>query len=549
MKLFMLADELKKVVKGEVLDDSETLRKYSRDASIFEINPAVAVSPKDVEDIKALVTFVSQRSNVKGQMLSLTPRSGGTDMTGGALTESVVVDLTKHFNQIKEIKDNYAVTEPGVFYRDFEKETLKHNLLLPTYPASKEICAVGGMVANNAGGEKTLAYGKTEDYLLELKAVLSDGQEYKFRPLSKSELEEKMRKTDFEGEIYRKIYELVTENAELLKNAKPKVSKNSAGYYLWNVWDGQTFDLTKLLAGSQGTLGIITEIKFRLIRPKKYSRLAVIFLKDLAPLVETARTVMKYRPESFESFDDHTLKLAIRFLPSLIKILKPKNFFKLGWSFLPEFWMVLSGGIPKLILLVELTDDDQQKLNDRLRGLEESLRPLKIKLRVLKDEEEAKKYWTMRRESFNLLRKHVSGKRTAPFIDDFIVKVEDLPEFLPKLNAILERYDLTYTIAGHVGDANFHIIPLMDFNDPESKKIIQKLSEEVYDLVLKFNGSITAEHNDGLIRTPYLKRMYGEPVYRLFEETKKIFDPQNIFNPGKKVGGDLQYAFNHLITG
>src|SRR3989344_1133279 len=161
----MLADELKKVVKGEVLDDSETLRKYSRDASIFEINPAVAVSPKDVEDIKALVTFVSQRSNVKGQMLSLTPRSGGTDMTGGALTESVVVDLTKHFNQIKEIKDNYAVTEPGVFYRDFEKETLKHNLLLPTYPASKEICAVGGMVANNAGGEKTLAYGKTEKYI------------------------------------------------------------------------------------------------------------------------------------------------------------------------------------------------------------------------------------------------------------------------------------------------------------------------------------------------------------------------------------------------
>ncbi|MBI3045939.1 MAG: FAD-binding oxidoreductase [Candidatus Harrisonbacteria bacterium] len=536
-----LANELKKVIKGEALGDEETRIKYSRDASLFEVEPEAVVFPKNVEDIKNLVNFADKNG------IFLTARAGGTDMTGGGLTESVVVDMTKHLNKIKAIGKDNAMVEPGVYYRDFEKEILKHNLLLPSYPASKDICTVGGMAANNSGGEKTLAYGKTEDYVMELKAVLSDGQEYLIKPLTKGELSQKLKQENFEGKIYQKVYKLITKNAEILKNAKPKVSKNSAGYYLWNVWNGQYFDLTKLLVGSQGTLGIITEIKFRLIRPKKYSRLAVIFLKDLKPLVEVTHLVMGYQPESFESFDDHTLKLAIRFLPGLIKILKPKNLLKLGWSFLPEFWMILSGGAPKLILLAEFTDDSEGELNARLENLKKELAISNFNFRISKDEEEAKKYWTIRRESFNLLRRHIKGKRTAPFIDDFIVRVEQLPEFLPRLNAILDKYDLTYTIAGHVGDANFHIIPLMDLSDPKSPEIIKELSDEVYNLVLEFKGSITAEHNDGLIRSPYLEKMYGKEVYKIFEETKRIFDPKNIFNPGKKVGANLEYAFRHLV--
>jgi FAD/FMN-containing dehydrogenase len=544
----MLLDELKKVIKGEAVSDEESLKKYSRDASLFEIKPEVVVYPKDAEDVKNLVKFASANS----EKISLTARSGGTDMSGGALTESVVIDVTRHFNQIKEVGDGYAIVQPGVYYRDFEKETLKRGLLLPSYPASREICAVGGMVANNSGGEKTLTYGKTEDYVMELKVVLSDGNEYAIKPLPKPELDKKMEQKDFEGELYREIYKLVSDNQKLLKNSKPDVTKNSAGYYLWNVWDpsansGQgVFDLTKLITGSQGTLGIITEIKFKLIHPKKYSRMAVIFLKDLAPLVETVAAVMKFKPESFESFDDNTLKIALRYLFGLIKLLK-QNIFGIAWNFLPEFWMLVGGGLPKLILLAEFTDDNESELQKRLDGLSEELKSKKANFRVMKTEAEANKYWTIRRESFNLLRHHIKGKRTAPFIDDFIVRVEKMPEFLPELNKILDQYDMTYTIAGHVGDGNFHIIPLMDLSDPKNHQIIKELSDKVYDLVLKYRGSITAEHNDGLIRSPYLEKMYGKEVYKLFEETKKIFDPENIFNPGKKVGADLQYAFNHLV--
>lgn len=171
-----------------------------------------------------------------------------------------------------------------------------------------------------------------------------------------------------------------------------------------------------------------------------------------------------------------------------------------------------------------------------------------IKTRITTSEKDAQKYWLIRRESFNLLRKHVKGKKTAPFIDDLIVRPEYLPEFLPKLNAILDQYKnyMTYTIAGHPGDGNFHIIPLMDLSDSKSKQIIPELSEKVYDLVLDYHGSITAEHNDGLIRTPYLEKMYGPEVYKLFEKTKQIFDPKNIFNPRKKVGSDMNYAMEHI---
>ena len=326
---------------------------------------------------------------------------------------------------------------------------------------------------------------------------------------------------------------------------------------LWNVWNGKRFDLTQLFTGSQGTLGLITKIKFSLIKPKKYSRLLIIFLKDLKSLGEVVNMVNENEPESFESYDDHTFKLAIKILPDLIKRMGIGSMFK----FIPDVWAILTGGIPKMVMLVEFTGDEEGELMDKIKKCQKEVSDkFEIKTRITQNENDALKYWIIRRESFNLLRKHVKGKKTAPFIDDLIVRPEYLPEFLPKLNEILRQYKdyMVYTIAGHPGDGNFHIIPLMDL-DEKSKKIIPELSEKVYDLVLEYHGSITAEHNDGLIRTPYLEKMYGSEVYKLFEKTKQIFDPKNIFNPRKKVlgvrhrplagnsvGTDIGYAMEHI---
>ena len=548
-----LTQELKKRIKGEVLDDEKTLTKYSTDASLFRIKPRVVVFPVDVDDIKAIVKFVAENKS-EDPSLSLTVRSGGTDMSGGTLTESIVIDVNRHLNQIKEVGDTYAVVEPGMYYRDFEKETLRKNLIMPSYPASREICTVGGMVANNAGGEKTLTYGKTEDYVDQVKMVLCDGNEYLFKPLDKEGLSQKMKLGTVEGKVYRKLFELVDKNYEAIKSAKPNISKNSAGYFLWNVWDkdNQLFDIPKVIVGSQGTFGVITEITFKLIHPKKHSTLLVIFLKDLKNLGRVVEKVLKHNPESFEPYDDHTLKIALRYLPDMIKLLGAKSLVSLGIQFLPEFWMAVTGGVPKLFLEAEFTGDTEEEIYRKAYAAQKDLQEFGLKTRVTKGEtqmeadKEEKKYWTVRRESFNLLRHHAHGRRTAPFIDDIVVRPEKLPEFLPKLDDVMDDYDLIYTIAGHVGNGNFHIIPLMKLNDPKTGKIISELSYKVYDLVIEFGGSITGEHNDGLIRSPFLKQMYGDKIYGFFEETKRIFDPDNIFNPGKKVNSDFSYALAHL---
>ena len=539
----MLSGELKKIIKGEVRDDETTLTAFSRDASIFEIKPEVVVSPKNSKDLQALVKAVPKlRKKHKG--LSLTARSAGTDMGGGPLSESVIVDFIKNFNRVLEVGNGYAVVEPGVYYRDFEKATLKKGWLFPSYPASRELCTVGGIVANNSGGEKSLSYGKTENYVEELSVTLADGNEYTIKPLTKGELSRKLKLKGFEGELYRKIYKLITSNEKLLKAAKPHVSKNSAGYFLWNVWDGSKFDLTKLIVGSQGTLGLVTKIRFRLIKPKKHSSMLIIFLDDLKNLGKITHTVLRYCPESFESYDDNTFRLAMRFIPDLIKRMGGNSIY-LGLQFIPELWMTLMSGVPKLILMAEFAGNNPEHIKGRLRNAKDEVERLyKVRTRIT---DHPQKYWVMRRESFSLLREKVKDKKTAPFIDDFVIKPDYLPEFLPKLNKILTRYpSLIYTIAGHVGDGNFHIIPLMDLSRESERKIIPKLSKEVYELVLEYKGSITAEHNDGLVRTPFLKQMYGNKIYELFEKTKNIFDPNGIFNPHKKVGGTIKFAMDHM---
>lgn len=545
-----LAERLKKHMRGDVLADDATRATYARDTSVFVRTPEVVVFPKDTEDVSALVEAV-KGARKDGARAAIAARSAGTDMSGGPLTDSVVAVFTKYMNKVIDVGDGYAVAEPGAYYRDFEKATLAHGgQILPSYPASREIAALGGLVNNNSGGERTLEYGKTEKYVEELEVVLSDGSVTTFKALSADELAEKKKFQTLEGSIYRNMDELLTKHAAAIASAKPKVSKNSAGYALWNVKkkDG-TFDLAQLITGAQGTLALTTKMKLRLIKNQGYRSMLVMFLSELSHLPDIVHKVLPFNPESLESYDDHTFKIAVRLLPELLSQMGFLRAVRLAFSFLPEVFMALRGGVPKLVLMAEFSEDTHEEALKKARAALEAVTGLAASARVLSDERSSEKYWIVRRESFALLRKNSKGLYAAPFIDDFAVPPDSIPEFWPKLTSLLSTYEdrFIYTVAGHVGDGNFHIIPLMDLRKPEVRNVILELAPKVYELVLAYGGTTTGEHNDGIIRTPYLPMQFGAEMVRLFEETKRIFDPENIFNPGKKVGGTFADIEKYLI--
>lgn len=545
-----LAKELQTLIKGDVVFDDQTLDRMSHDMSIFEMRPKIIVYPKDETDVSIVVRFVKMKK-ATGEDISITARAAGSDMSGGVLSTGVVLVYTKYMNQLKEVGVDFAIVEPGMFYRDFDAETKKHDgLILPSFPASREICALGGMINNNSGGELNLRYGKTDRYVHALSVTLSDGSSAEFKKITLDELEQKKTGNGFEAQIYRDMHRMLKEHKQEIENSTPTVTKNSAGYALWDVLDEErgTFDLARLLVGAQGTLALVNEAKVGLVKPKPRRAMMVAFVHSLKDVPEVMHRILPLSPESCESYDENTLKLALRFFPELFKQLGFMNMLKLGFSFIPELLMFVRGGAPDLIIMVEFAEDTDEEALRKARAAAWSLRDLNVKTEVINTALGAKKFWTIRRESFALLRKNPKGLKAAPFIDDFVVHVDDLPHFLPELITLLSPYKLTFTIAGHVGDGNFHIIPLMNLADPKSHDIIIELSQKVYALVHQYHGSITGEHNDGIIRTPYLPMMFTPAMLELFAQTKHIFDPQNILNPGKKVGGTIADIKKYMMS-
>lgn len=543
--------DLQGFLKGDATVADDDRERVARDTSLFYVKPEIVVYPKNAVDVSSVIEYVFKKKE-EGIDIAVSMRAAGTCMTGGSLSYSIVMDTTKYMNHVSNVSAVSATAEPGVFYRDFEKETLKEGWIMPSYPASRELAAIGGIVSNNSGGEKTLTYGKTENYVQSLDVVYGNGKRDVLHAFSLEELSVKMNENSEGGRIHKEMFNLIDSHYDVIMKAKPSVSKNSSGYYLWNVYDKETgiFDLSKLVVGSQGTLAAVTSATLTGVIPKTHSRMIVMFVPSTVHLGEIVVKILNHKPETLESYDDNTFKIAIKFFKD-IALRMGGNMFTLGFQFLPEFWMALTGGVPKIILMAEFAADTEEEVERQVTAAYEDMKSFNLPIKRTKSAGESKKYWTFRRESFNLLRKRLQGMRTAPTIDDLVVHPLDLPEFLPKLDAIFkkEEYkDLIYTVAGHMGDANFHIIPLIDIHKVGIVDVLHKLMDEVYGLVFEYRGSMSGEHNDGLLRTAYLPKMYNPEIMSLFEKTKTIFDPQNILNPGKKVYGNKEFAWTHVDT-
>lgn len=525
-----IATELGKVIDGEVLADDKSLSIYSHDDSIFEVLPEVVVKPKGLEDLQKLIDFVNIKKG-EGRQISLTPRNSGSCMSGGSLNQHIIVDMGPHFSGVDDIDHlNHVSVGAGTLFRDIEKKADEKNLMFGAYTSSKDFCGIGGMLGNNASGEKSIRFGATTDNVNKMHVVLADGNEYTFGPLNRQQLEDKCQQQDHEGYLYRTIRGLLEDNKQLLKERRPNVRKNAAGYDLWRIWDSdrKVFNLAHLFVGSQGTLGITKGANIKLVHKPEHTKMLVIGIDDLHQLSKAIQVVLNHNPEGLEVYDKHTYELAEKFMPTDAKAAASAK----GM----EMVLIAQFGEPSLHRTEHVTN---AALGDLVKN--------KIPAHQVTSDEEKEAHWNIRRASFHLLKDHAKkNMRAAPFLEDSVVNISHFSEYVAALQAILDDYKLIYTYHGHIGDGNLRLIPLMNFEDPDNPRLIMEIADRVYDLILAFDGTFSADHNDGLIKTPYLKRMYGDEVMDLFEKVKHTFDPQNIFNPGKKVGADMGYSEAHI---
>ena len=545
-----LLKDLKGIIRGRVKMDEETLREHSRDASIFERKPQVVVFPKTADDISRLVQYVNL-SNEHHQKLHLTARARGTGMTGGSLSDSIVVNVDKFLNGVEIVDEGelHAIVQSGVEFTLFEQQALPTHLTMPAYPSSKQYAAFGGMIANDCAGEKSLRYGKMHDFLDWVEVILSDGSVARFEELTREQVKAKMAGDGLEASIYRQLIPLVEKHQSLIEAHHPPVSKNSSGYALWRVWNRSkdTFNLAQLIVGSQGTLGIINRARVRLVHEKPHRTLVRVYLRDWQELPTIVSSVLPFEPEMLEAYDDTTLSVAMKYRADLAANLGISSF---------KLWKLFGSErkyrrkyrrLPPLTMLIELAESDVVGLNNKIAAVQQVLHDNKFDYHVVSDSQEYKKFWAIRRESYKLLKDNTPGITATVFIEDFCIRPQELPTFFPRMLQILQSHQIKATIAGHAGNGNFHIIPLMDMSLPTDRQKIVPVMKEIHDLIWAHGGTITAEHNDGILRTPFVEQQFGTDMYKLFREVKRVFDPNNIFNPGKKVGGTINDLEQSLI--
>ncbi|MEX0913194.1 MAG: FAD-binding oxidoreductase [Candidatus Paceibacterota bacterium] len=534
--------------QGEVSSRFELLDKYSTDESIFSIRPQVVIQPMDARDVEIAVTILGKETE-RFPSLSLTPRAAGTGLGGGSLTDSVVIDMKEHMNRVLRVgREDGRVTFtslPGAMWRDVEAELKKYDSYLPSYPASKQICTIGGAVANNAAGPDSLRFGHAADWIESLDVVLHDGKTYTITPLSYQEFKKISKEKNALGKIATEIFALIEKNEATIKRAKPKTAKNTAGYPLWSVIDtsveqfkkGQgTFDLTRLIAGSQGTIGIITSLTMRAEPIAHDVDLVAVPVFNLSSAGKVVLESLKFDPINVEVFDALTYSAAMKNPTFFRSRLSGYAYYRMLVYLYSTYSLRWWGKLPEFVLLVTL---NQKKLSEIRMTAKEIAGALRQagggSARLITNRHEREMFWAVRDSSFLLSKLLDPKKRPAAFLEDMTVPPEHLAKFFTDIKFLLNKFKVTAAVHGHGGNAHFHFYPLLDFTNKTTPALIMKMADEFFKIAIKYQGSICGEHNDGIIRTPYLSMMFGRNVLKLFEQVEHIFDPKDIFNPGKKV--------------
>src|SRR5579871_6368829 len=520
-KLGQLASQL----EGEFYFDDAIRTLYATDASAYREMPLAVAIPKSVDDIRKLIAFAHHHKT------SLIPRTAGTSLAGQVVGNGIVVDVSKNFTNIIELnkEEKWVRVEPGVIRDELNMFLKPHGFMFGPETSTANRAMIGGMVGNNSCGSNSIIYRSTREHLLEVKAILSDGSEAEFKSLSIDEFHHKCEGNNLEANIYKTIRSLLSnyDNQTEIRKEYPKksVERRNTGYAIDVLLDTapftageKDFNFCKLIAGSEGTLAFITEIKLNVVPlPPKEIGLMCVHFNTIDESLRANLIALKYNPSASELIDHYILECTKG------NIEQSKNRFFVQ-------------GNPGAILVIEYARNSREEIAEITKNVEAEMRAagLGYHYPVLYGDD-TKKIWALRKAGLGLLGNMPGSDKAVPVIEDTAVDVNDLPQYIREFNEILKSYGLHSVHYAHAGSGEIHLRPILNLKTEEGNKLFRKVAEEIAALVKKYNGSLSGEHGDGRLRGEFIERMIGKKNYGLLKEIKKSWDPENIFNPGKIV--------------
>jgi FAD/FMN-containing dehydrogenase/Fe-S oxidoreductase len=505
-------------IAGEVRFDRLSRALYSTDASVYQIVPVGVVLPRTEADVVASVRACAK------YRVPLTARGGGTSQAGQSIGPGVVLDASKYFNRVLEIDatGRRARVEPGCVLDDLNAALRHLGLQFAPDISTANRATIGGMVANNSSGARSVIYGKTIDHVLDLKVVLADGSVIRCGPLDGPGVEAKCARDDLEGACYRAVRRLAAEHAEEIERRYPKILRRVGGYNLDSFRpdgrDGADFNLARLFVGSEGTLGVVVEATLRLVELPKARATLVIEFAELLDALGATHAILAHRPAAVEVIDRYVLD-STKLNPEAARL---RDFLR---------------DDPGAILLVELYGEGPDDLSPRLDGLEADLRARGLGDHLLReiDPVAQARIWKLRTLALGLSMAEKGDAKAISFVEDTAVAPEHLRDYIAEFLRIIARHGTRAGVYAHASVGCLHVRPVIDLKTEAGVRRFEAIAAEVAELVLKYGGALSGEHGDGLVRSPFQERMYGPVLYRAFRELKRAFDPLNLLNPGKIV--------------
>lgn len=519
-------EDLEKAIKGEVLSDDYSLGMYSTDASFYQITPLAVVIPLDDEDVNYAVALANK------YRIKILPRGGGTSLAGQTVGQAMVIDFSKFMNKILEVnlEENWVRVQPGLVRDELNEEMAKHGLHFAPDPATSSRANVGGMVGNNSSGTKSILYGKTVDHVLEARVILADGTELVLNECSKETFGQKALQKNREGEIYRKVYETIEQNREEIKERFPKVMRRVGGYNLDEFVYTDQWNLAKLITGSEGTLAATLELKLNLVPLPKFKSVVVVHFADLLEAIRAVQPMLPFEPSAIEIIDRTVLHLSAENLTT---------------RHLCHF----IEGDPAAILIVEFYGDTYESIIDPPNRMIAELKEhhFGYTYPLFPAGQQYDDVWTLRKKGLGLMMGIKGEKKALSFIEDSAIPTEVLPEYIDQVLKICEKHNTEVSMYAHASVGVIHVQPLLDLRDEQDIINLKNITDETFELVMKYGGSWSGEHGDGLVRSAYNERFFGSQLYQAFKDIKKVFDPENLMNPGKII--DSQTIEHNLRYG